>query len=95
MSLRKAKKFRRQAIRIIEEEHRTSMYWIMRMSLKKRIFWACKILKGEKCEFCGNQAENFLFAAFICDSDECEKKARERRGGPGGHLLDKYRRKNG
>ena len=47
------------------------------------------VFKGEKCEFCGNQAENFLFAAFLCDSDSCIEKARERRGGPGGHILER------
>jgi hypothetical protein len=47
------------------------------------------IFKGEKCEICGKQAENFLFAAFVCDSEECIEKARELRGGPGGHKLGK------
>ncbi len=47
------------------------------------------IFKGEKCEICGNQAENFLFAAFVCDSEDCIEKARELRGGPGGHKLSK------
>lgn len=49
------------------------------------------IFKGEKCEFCGMQAENFLFAAFVCDSDECIEKARLVRGGPGGHILEKHK----
>lgn len=47
------------------------------------------IFKGEKCEFCGKSAENFLFAAFVCESDECVEKAQLRRGGPGGHRLKK------
>ncbi len=45
--------------------------------------------KSEKCEFCGNQAENFLFAAFLCGSDDCIEKARKMRGGPGGHRIKK------
>ncbi len=49
------------------------------------------IFKGEKCEFCGKQAENFLFAAFVCGSDECIEKARLVRGGPGGHILEKHK----
>ena len=53
------------------------------------------IFKGEKCEFCGMQAANFLFAAFVCDSGECIEKARDRRGGPGGHILEKCGRKEG
>jgi hypothetical protein len=48
------------------------------------------IFKGEKCEICGSQAENFLFAAFVCESEECIEEARERRGGPGGHKLRKH-----
>ncbi len=52
------------------------------------------IFKGQKCEFCGKQAENFLFAAFVCSSDDCIDKAREVRGGPGGHIKEKYRRKD-
>ena len=48
------------------------------------------IFKGEKCEFCGKPAENFLFAAFVCESDECVEKAMEQRGGPGGHRLKKH-----
>lgn len=50
------------------------------------------IFKGEKCEFCGKQAENFLFAAFVCGSDGCVENARKVRGGPGGHKLQKFRR---
>ena len=47
------------------------------------------IFKGERCEFCGKQAENFLFAAFLCESEECVEKARKARGGPGGHRFKK------
>ncbi|UCE38014.1 MAG: hypothetical protein JSW00_01880 [Thermoplasmata archaeon] len=50
------------------------------------------IFKGEKCAICGKQAENFLFAAFVCESDECIEKARMERGGPGGHKLKKRMR---
>jgi hypothetical protein len=39
----------------------------------------------EKCEICGKAATHFLFATFVCDCDECIQKAREQRGGPGGH----------
>ncbi|UCE73667.1 MAG: hypothetical protein JSV56_11665 [Methanomassiliicoccales archaeon] len=52
------------------------------------------IFKGQNCEFCGKPAVNFLFAALVCDSDECIEKARKRRGGPGGHKLDKDRRED-
>lgn len=45
-----------------------------------------------KCEFCDKIATNFLFASFVCDSEECIKKARDRRGGPGGHLLKKMKK---
>jgi hypothetical protein len=41
--------------------------------------------KGEKCQICGRPATRFLFAAFLCDSEECVEKARVERGGPGGH----------
>jgi len=39
-----------------------------------------------KCQFCGKAAENFAFAAFVCGSGECVERAREERGGPGGHM---------
>ena len=52
------------------------------------------IFKGEKCEFCGKPAENFLFAAFVCCSDECIEEARKVRGGPGGHIIEKSRQKD-
>jgi hypothetical protein len=44
----------------------------------------------EKCEICGKPATHFLFAAFVCDSEECIQKAREQRGGPGGHQKQKF-----
>ena len=52
------------------------------------------IIKGEKCVFCGKPAENFLFAAFVCGSDECIEEARTVRGGPGGHILGKHKGKD-
>jgi len=48
-------------------------------------------MKGdESCEICGNPAKHFLFACFVCDSEECIQKAREQRGGPGGHQKKKW-----
>ena len=41
------------------------------------------------CEFCGKPSTNVVFAAFVCDSEECIEKARIARGGPGGHLKRK------
>jgi len=46
-------------------------------------------ISKEKCQFCGEQAKNFQFAAFICDKEECAQKAMEERGGPGGHIKAK------
>jgi hypothetical protein len=46
-------------------------------------------IESEKCQFCGKQAKQFAFAAFLCDSEECLDKAREERGGPGGHMKAK------
>lgn len=43
----------------------------------------------EKCEICGKVATRFLFATFLCDDEACIEKARERRGGPGGHKKQK------
>lgn len=43
----------------------------------------------EKCEICGKPAKHYLFAQFVCDCEECIQKARERRGGPGGHQKKK------
>jgi hypothetical protein len=48
------------------------------------------VFKGECCEYCKKQASNFLFAAFLCDSEECIEKARQARGGPGGHKFRKH-----
>jgi len=41
-----------------------------------------------KCQFCGKPSTNFLFAAFICDSEDCINKAMDARGGPAGHKKD-------
>ncbi|MCQ2070168.1 MAG: hypothetical protein MJZ68_03465 [archaeon] len=41
------------------------------------------------CEFCGKPATNVLFAAFVCGDKECIDKARDVRGGPGGHMARK------
>jgi len=43
----------------------------------------------EKCEICGKPATRFLFASYLCDDEACIEKARERRGGPGGHKKEK------
>ena len=40
-------------------------------------------------EFCGKTCTNIVYAAFVCDSDECIEKARLARGGPGGHMKRK------
>jgi hypothetical protein len=41
--------------------------------------------EDEKCQICGKPAKRFLFATFVCDDEACIEKAREQRGGPGGH----------
>ena len=46
-------------------------------------------MEDYQCQFCGKTAKNFLFAAFVCDSEECIEKARVERGGPGGHMKRK------
>lgn len=46
-------------------------------------------IEKELCQFCGKPAKHFLYAAFVCDSEECIEKARAERGGPGGHLRIK------
>jgi hypothetical protein len=46
-------------------------------------------LEDYACEFCGRPCKNIIFAAFVCDSDECVEKARVERGGPGGHQKKK------
>jgi len=46
-------------------------------------------IEQEECQFCGKQAKQFVFAAFVCESEECVDKARENRGGPGGHMKAK------
>ena len=40
------------------------------------------------CRYCGKPSTNFLFAAFVCDSEDCINKAMDDRGGPGGHKKD-------
>ena len=45
----------------------------------------------EKCKYCGEQASQFLFAQFVCEKDDCINRARDERGGPGGHILEKHR----
>ena len=43
----------------------------------------------EKCSYCGQQASQFLFAQFVCERKECIDKARDDRGGPGGHMHER------
>ena len=51
--------------------------------------WSSTNPSEHQCRFCGRPATQFLFAEFICDAEECIDKAREARGGPAGHMLDK------
>lgn len=46
-------------------------------------------LSQYKCEFCGKTCTNVLFASLVCDDPACIDKAREQRGGPGGHMKRK------
>lgn len=46
-------------------------------------------LEEYQCEFCGKPCTNIVYAAFVCDNDECIEKARLARGGPGGHMKRK------
>ena len=41
------------------------------------------------CEYCGAPCTQVLFASFLCSKKECEDKARDNRGGPGGHQAKK------
>jgi hypothetical protein len=41
------------------------------------------------CKYCGKPATQFVFAQFVCEKEECVGKAREERGGPGGHQFQK------
>lgn len=41
--------------------------------------------QARRCPFCGGEATRFLFATFVCGSEECVERARLERGGPGGH----------
>ena len=43
----------------------------------------------EKCQVCGGPAKQFVFAAFLCNNEDCVEKARLERGGPGGHMKNK------
>ena len=51
--------------------------------------WSSTNPSEHQCRFCGRPATQFLFAEFICDDEECVNKAREVRGGPAGHMLEK------
>jgi hypothetical protein len=51
-------------------------------------------IESEKCQFCGKPAKQYAFAAFVCENDECVDKAREERGGPGGHIKAKMQEQN-
>jgi hypothetical protein len=46
-------------------------------------------IEDNDCQFCGKKAKQFCFAAFVCESPECVDKARDERGGPGGHMKNK------
>jgi hypothetical protein len=50
-------------------------------------------IERHTCQFCGRPAKHFLFAAFVCDDEECIEKARLERGGPGGHIKKKLQEK--
>ena len=47
-------------------------------------------IEKEKCQVCGGQAKQFVFAAFLCNNEDCIEKARLERGGPGGHMKNKH-----
>lgn len=47
-------------------------------------------IEDECCEICGKPAKHFLFASYLCDSEDCIQAARRRRGGPGGHQKLKW-----
>ena len=48
------------------------------------------VFEGQKCEHCGKPAKRYMFAAFVCESEDCIEKAREARGCPSA-LLGKVR----
>lgn len=48
-------------------------------------------IEDNVCQFCSRPAKQYCFAAFVCDGPECMDKAREERGGPGGHMKKKDR----
>ena len=41
--------------------------------------------KRPACQFCGRPSTRVMFAAYVCDSEECLNQAMEQRGGPAGH----------
>ena len=41
------------------------------------------------CQICGRPSKQYVFAAFVCENEDCVDKAREERGGPGGHMKAK------
>ena len=47
-------------------------------------------IEKEKCQVCGAQAKQFVFAAFLCNNEGCVESARLERGGPGGHMKNKH-----
>jgi hypothetical protein len=47
-------------------------------------------IEKEKCQVCGRPAKQFVFAAYLCGSEDCVEKARSERGGPGGHMKNKH-----
>ena len=46
-------------------------------------------IEDYECQFCGKQATQFVFAAFCCQNKDCVERARNERGGPGGHMKRK------
>ena len=46
-------------------------------------------IEDYRCRFCDSVATNFVFATFVCSSEDCIEKARVERGGPGGHMKMK------
>ena len=47
------------------------------------------LIEDRKCQYCGKDAVNFYFGAFVCGSEECVNKALDDCGGPGGHRWEK------
>jgi hypothetical protein len=46
------------------------------------------INKKPQCQYCGKASTKVMFAAYLCDSEECENRAYDDRGGPAGHKKD-------